>query len=212
MTGAAFAGDQNLPTGLEFRDGAYPGSLYGVPVNSAKADTFYIIGGPDRQDGRFQDDISGAIPDLEGWTSLDMNHKEDSQWHIDTFNAELLDTNFTPNHAMWCGEVFEECIVGLDNIGYGNDYREQIDFVATVNNPSIACEVNLTGVINYDTEQDWDFTYLQVSRATGMDVVATFHGTNRDTNDVYQPVALDIDIPTFGGDLKRSNAGFLPSG
>ena len=196
MTGAAFAGDQNLPTGLEFRDGAYPGSLYGVPVNSAKADTFYIIGGPDRQDGRFQDDISGAIPDLEGWTSLDMNHKDDSQWHIDTFNAELLDTNFTPNHAMWCGEVFEECIVGLDNIGYGNDYREQIDFVATVNNPSIACEVNLTGVINYDTEQDWDFTYLQVSRATGMDVVAAFTGTNRDTNDVYQPVALDIDIPT----------------
>lgn len=194
MTGAAFASDQELPTRYEFRDAAYPGSLYGVPMNSAKADTLYLIGGPDRNDGKFQDDLSGAIPDMEGWTSIDLNHKDDSQWHIDTFNAELLDTNFTPNHAMWCGGYFEECYEGVVNVGYGNDYREQIDFVGTVNNPSIATDVNMTGVLNYDTELDWDFLYLQVNRAAGMEVLDLYSGSNRDTNNVYQPVNFTYDF------------------
>ncbi len=191
MAGAVFAADQTNPTDYEVVDGRYPGSAYGTPLTSAKADTVYLIGGPDRNDGKFQDDLSGSIPDLEGWEGFDLNHKEDSQWHVDTFHAELLDTNFTPNHAMWCGEYFEPCVPGDDGAGYGSSYREQIDFVQTVANPAVATEVRLQGIMNYDVEYGWDFLYLQYNTENGMEIIDAFTDSNTDTLGNFVPYVID---------------------
>ena len=52
----------------------------------AEPDTLYLIGGPDRDDGDFQD--AAGLPDAEGWIGVRTGCQATARWHIDTFNAD----------------------------------------------------------------------------------------------------------------------------
>ena len=41
----------------------------GDPMGKAAGDTLFLMGGPDRGDGKFQDDFNPIVPDNEGWVS-----------------------------------------------------------------------------------------------------------------------------------------------
>jgi hypothetical protein len=162
-----------------------------LPGGKARADTLYLIGGPDRQDGDFNNDYYEALPDSEGWIGVDHTRRTESMWHIDTFNAELLDPTHTPNRAMWCGsDAYLPCGGEPINPGYGNNFREYLDWYGIVPNPFGSTSVTVTARLNYDTEPGWDFLHLEVERAGGMSEVQSWTGSNK-SGGVFVPVDVE---------------------
>ncbi len=163
-----------------------------TPLDRAVAltDTIYLMGGPDRQDGDFQNDINPAIPDDEGWQPPYL--AEPLLWHIDTVNAELLDPGQTDNHAMWCGKYYPPCW-GEDaaHPGYGNNLDEWLEWTGTVSDPALPTEVRLTAVLNYDTEPGYDLLYFQVASAAGFTSIQNYDGANK-VGGVFTPVNADL--------------------
>ncbi len=181
--------------------GGYPSVLAGGPALAATAarDTVYILGGPDRPDGKFQDPESPALPDPQGWagwTEWPDPSLPDSYWHIDTFNAELLDPDHDPNHAMWCGMVFDTC--DPPNPGYGNSWDESLEWYGTVS--EMGTLASLTARLNYDTEPDYDNLYLELERADGWDVLLSYDGNNR-VGGIFVPVDVEVTFEVFPEDL-----------
>jgi hypothetical protein len=152
-------------------------------------DTIYLMGGPDRQDGDFQNDLNPAIPDDEGWQLPYL--AEPPLWHIDTVNAELLDPGQTENHAMWCGKFLPPCW-GDDGAspGYGPNLDEWLEWTGTVADPALPTEVHLTAILNYDTEPGYDYLYLEVAGAAGYVSIDFYNGTNKNAG-VFVPVNAD---------------------
>lgn len=156
-----------------------------LPAAKAAVDTVYILGGPARQDGKFQDN-TGTLPDREGWTSVDATAKTAINWSVTTFNS--------PNPgspAAWCGEILTACPGGDSPQGYRNNYDERLDWYGTVADNSLPTSVTVQALLNYDSEPGYDFTYLEVERAAGLDPILTFTGSNRDSNNVFVPVVID---------------------
>ncbi len=177
LAGAALATSGNQIQGYKFVDGRYDGVLTssGAMV-AAKADTIYLIGGPDRNDGKFQNDFNPNLPDDEGWVGVDLTAHTESKWHIDTYNCANLDPNFVPNHAMWAGEYLaDDCGTG-DFGGYSNGYQEYLDWVGTVADPGLTTNVTLTGILNYDNEPGYDYLYLVVEKAGVMTLQNYWNG------------------------------------
>ena len=175
-----------------FREGGRGGTLTGAPVTTLKAaaDSLWVLGGPGRQDGKFQDN-TGTLPDREGWTGFDWTVPAGSHWSVSTFNAAVLDPAYTPNYGMWCGELLDACSAGDAPEGYSNNYYEYLDWYATVSDPGQPTTVRLTARVNYDTEPEYDYLYLQVERLTGYGNLLSFDGTNKDTTGVFTPEDID---------------------
>lgn len=196
---------------------------YPAPVSAlsslALSDTIYLMGGPDRQDGDFQNDINPTIADDEGW--LPPYLIEPLLWHIDTVNAELLDPGQAENHAMWCGKYYPPCW-GEDEAhpGYGNNLEEWLEWAGRVGDPGLPTEVRLTAVLNHDTEPGYDYLYFEVAGVAGYTNIQDYNGANH-VGGVFTPVNVDLvftvdpaDYLGAGGDeihLRwrfRSDGGF----
>jgi len=187
LTGQALAAaDPDQLAGYVRADGSYPATLTGRTLQASKADrdTLYLLGGPDRDDGKFQGDTQPSLPDPEGWLGSVYWDPPASHWHIDTFNAELLDP-VDPNHAMWCGMYFD--CGGSPDPGYGNNWDDTLEWYGTVGDPALPTTVDLTARLNHDTEPGYDFLYLEVERATGWEVIQVWDGANK-SGGVFVPI------------------------
>jgi hypothetical protein len=167
--------------------------LRGRPVASggaaAKADTVYLLGGPGRLDGTFQ--AANGAPDWHGWTSHDITQPVTSHWHIDTFNCAGLDPTEPENHAWWCGDIFAACSPEDPPEGYGNLWVDQLDWYGTVADPALDVTVRVRAMLNYDTEPDYDYLYLEHGEISGFNTVALFTGSNREDGGDFIPVTVD---------------------
>ncbi len=150
---------------------------------AAKADTVALLGGPTRDDGRFQDNINPMFPDWEGWTSIDLTAPGDTIWHIDTFNSP------DGSNAMWCGEAFAAC--GPDDVagGYGNHYDEYLDWLGIVTDPALPTNVTIVFDMNIDVEPGYDFLTLLRRTDTGWVELAAYNtSTWNESLGVWEPL------------------------
>lgn len=171
-------------------------------IGTTTADTVTIMGGPDRQDGRFQNDANPDQPDAEGWL---LPYQVDGPlWHVDTFNAALLDPAQPTNHAMWCGKYYPPCQDEEFNGGYGSSLDERLDWTGTVPDPLLSTTVRMTAVLNYDTEPAYDYLYLEVAGAVGYTSIQYYNGTNGIDGD-FVPVDVDLSFTVDPADYQGDN-------
>ncbi len=138
--------------------------------SAAKQDTVYLIGGPARSDGKFQNDANPNLPDAEGWTGVDLTAPAFSRWNVNTYQSP------TGTPAMWAGETFpNDCGTG-DFKGYSNGFLEYLDWVGTVANPLADTLVRVTAVLSYDNEPGYDFLSLRYETPAGMVEHAVWNG------------------------------------
>ncbi len=189
-------------TNFDVVNGKYPGVINGLSTTSSRADTLYLIGGPDRFDGKFQDSYSGVIPDAQGWVGVDLTAPDDLSWHISTYMAENLDSNFVPNHAIYCGdETIPSCGGADPEGGYANSMDFRLEWYGLTENPYVATNVTVQAVLNFDNEPGYDYLYLQYEKGIYWETVAEFNGTGTDVivNETFTVLPSDYTGPT--GDL-----------
>jgi len=123
----------------------------------ADVDTVYLMGGPNRPDGKFED--GSGNPDWGTWTTKDMNFEGTVAWHLSsTYVIE-------GNYSMVCGADIE--IPGGTDFGYGNNWDKALVFTHTVANPSQSSTVHVTGILQADSEPAYDYTYLEILNDDG---------------------------------------------
>jgi len=148
-----------------------------VGAGRAARDTTYLLGGPGRLDGRFQDAVGN--PDWHGWTHLDATDNGVARWHISDFNSP------TGTPAIWCGQESFDNACGA---GYGNNWTENLVFTRAVANPNAPTTVRLQCVFNSDSEPGFDYFRIQCNRGgTWQDVVPPY-------DDVHTGVVIDATI------------------
>ena len=140
-------------------------------LSEAKSDTITLLGGPLRNDGKFQVDGNPTLPDFEGWVGVDKTAHTTTKWHIDTFNSP------TGTAAAWCGEIFATCGDDDPPEGYGDNYEEYLDWTGTVADNGITTNVTVTFDLNFDNEPGYDYLYMQCERAGGMNTIKTYNGS-----------------------------------
>jgi hypothetical protein len=175
--------------------------LHGALAGAA-GDTVTLLGGPDRLDGRFEDET--GLPAWHGWTSRDYTAAADTFWSISTFNAEALGGHGPGNHAIWCGTEFPD-----GAIGYGNYWRQHLGWSWPVADPGEPVTVQLTARMNHDTEPGFDMIHLQVWRLGGWQVIATWTGyrIDRAIDEVFTVWPEDLAGPA--GDEIRLRFSFI---
>ncbi len=150
-------------------------SLLSTASFATEVDTLLVYGGPSSLEGKFED--AESMPDWQGWTSVDLTQPTTSYWHIHTYHCANLDSSVDPNHAWWCGEYFvDDCTPG-DFAGYGNNYREFLDWYGAVTDPISSVIVTVSAALNYDNEPGYDFLYFGHEVATGMVQDMVYNGT-----------------------------------
>ena len=156
----------------EFLTGGTPGGF------SATADTIYLLGGPGRDDGDFED---GGLPSWDGWTSIDLTAIDiDHFWNVSDFNCQDLDPLTIPNHAWWCGETFSSCTTGDDARGYGSNYNEILDWYGEVADPGSTVSVTVNAMLNYACEPGYDYLYLKYEAGGSMLAQNSWNGVGTD--------------------------------
>jgi hypothetical protein len=135
-----------------------------VPVGLAKADvdTLYLMGGTERQDGKFEN-IYGN-PEWQGWESEDFTFNGVEAWNVSS--ERVLDGAY----SMVCGVDVE--VPGGYNFGYGNLWRNPLVFKYEVDDPGESSTVRITARMRVDTEPEYDYVYLQVYRTEGWTNIA----------------------------------------
>lgn len=146
------------------------GPLHGVPQDMAKAegDTLYLLGGPDRWDGRFEDAEGNA--DWHGWTSVDLTYDSVHHWSV----SDHLPVN--GDLSMWCGTWFEE-----DNSGYGNSWNEILQFSLQVADATQPTVIRWASTVFHDSEQGYDYVTLEVNRGGTWEVLEQYDGTRTES-------------------------------
>jgi hypothetical protein len=173
----AIAGDSSRDNRAQFSPvpfnpiGANTNGLVGAPLSSGKAaaDTFYVIGGPAQQSGKWQD--TSFNPDDQGWTGKDYTNQW-TTWHLSTFNAPA-------GTAMWAGELFAgSCGEGDPAEGYDNNYNLWLDWYGTVAHPASPVLVTVTADLNIDAEDKFDYLTFEYEAAGEMTTVVSSGQTN----------------------------------
>ena len=134
-------------------NGQNSGFTTGASVLQGKAqgDTIYLLGGPNRDDGDFESATSGC--DWDGWTTADLTVAAESVWHCSDYHCDNLDPDTVPNHAWWCGMMYNhDCETG-DYGGYGNIWTEWLDWYGTVPDNSLPAIVTVSAMLNYDVDR-----------------------------------------------------------
>jgi hypothetical protein len=150
----------------------------GIPADS---DTVYLLGGPDRWDGRFE--TATGQPDWQGWTHADLYEQGELLWQVSDFQAENLGGHGPGNLAAWCGTTFDnEC-----GPGYGDSWHSRLIWSGSVPDPAAATEVRITARLNVDTEPAYDFVYLEAWQGGQWTTLATWDGVASD-------VAVDVSL------------------
>jgi len=129
----------------------HAGRLVGAVVGSEKADpdTLFLLGGPDRLDGRFED--ASGLPAWHGWTHEDATALP-CMWQVSGFQA------ISGALSAWCGTYYG------DDPGYGNNWDQQLVFRHHVADPEAATTVRWTLLLQNDTEVGYDYTRLAANR------------------------------------------------
>jgi hypothetical protein len=205
------AGSGRDLSGYNVADGRYSQILTGQPIGVTKVgeDTLYMMGGkpigppwsakaPGWLPGDFQSGAGGVLPDRQGWIGVDLTIKNLAKWNISTWNGRaILDPGFSPNHVMWCGELFAQgCPGGDPPEGYANGYDEWLDWFGMVANNAVSTDVNVQAVLNDDSEPGYDFLRFEVSRATGQDELAAWTGLN---TLVAMDQSFTVDVADYVG-------------
>ncbi len=136
--------------------GMLHGGVVGAP---AKVDTVYLLGGPGRLDGRFED--AAGQPAWHGWTSEDRTAGTDTYWSV-TDEPDLV---IGGQYSLWCGVVYPEPgPIPVPGFGYGNDWVQNVVFTHTVADPAAGSTVTWSLLLQHDTEPVYDFVFLQWNR------------------------------------------------
>lgn len=156
--------------------------LFGGSGDPAKApaDTVFLLGGPDRWDGRFE--TPDGQPDWHGWTSLDATFDPAAYWTVTDEPDLVINTNW----SLWCGfEYPEPGPIPVPGFGYGNDWKQNAVFTHTVADPGAGSDVVWSLALRHDTEPEWDFVYLQWNSGGQWITLESFDGVS--------PIVLNLE-------------------
>ena len=104
--------------------------------------------------GDFED--ADGNPDWNGWTHYDKSQVTETHWNVSNYNQPN-----PANHAAWCGDInIPSCGDDDPDGGYGNSWRELIEFRQTVAYPDVSTTVTVTATLIHDSEPAYDYTYL----------------------------------------------------
>ncbi len=149
----------------------------GLPAESRAArDTVYLLGGPDRWDGRFED--PDGQPNWHGWTSEDWTVNSDEFWHVSPFQA------VSGQYSMWCGTDFD------GDPGYGNSWDQRLVFTHRIDDPGVATGVRLQFTLQNDSEPGYDYTYVEWNAGGTWILLSQTDGVRTVTVDevvIYEP-------------------------
>jgi hypothetical protein len=137
-----------------FSDGV--GDLHhgGAVGGKASRDTTYLLGGPGRIDGSFEDE--NGNPSWNGWTHSDGTFNPIPRWQVSDFHVPAGGGAL----AMWCGTTYPTAC----DSGYGNSWTTHLTFAREVANPGVATTVRLQCLYSSDTEPGFDYFRIQVNR------------------------------------------------
>jgi hypothetical protein len=172
-------GNQSLPAGV-------------VGTAKADADTVFLLGGPDAWNGRFENNI--GQPMWHDWTSEDFTYDPTMAWNI---SSERV---LNGARSMVCGTLFEFSD-GTSDFGYGNGWYKYLVFSHPVPDPQANCTIRLTGTMTYDTEEDYDYVYLQVYTSGGWADLGVWDGERP-----LRPVTLDYSYDLTPVDYQGGEA------
>ena len=167
--------------------------------NAAIVDTIYLLGGPDRLDGKFE--TADGEPDWHGWIGVDMQAQTSPHWHVDTYNCAGLDSLTPGNHAWWCGQYWEDDCETEDFGGYGNEWLAYLDWFGTVPDPASDVSVRVTARLNYDNEPNWDYLYFDCITQSSLLTLDTYNGSNQDSSGNFVPVDFEVSFIVNAGDF-----------
>lgn len=112
--------------------------------------------------GDFENDQ--GVPDWNGWTHYDVRQPTTTHWNVSTYNQPD-----PTNHAAWCGDINLPSCGGDDPAGgYGNAWRDILEFRHPVPDPGISTTVTVNATLIYDTEPGYDYVHLSY-RDLGLD-------------------------------------------
>jgi hypothetical protein len=114
-----------------------------------------------------------------GWTALDMNEQLGTFWH-----QTIYDDGSEPRGVMWCGsDGFPNWVSAP---GYGNRWIQFLSKSFELG----AAPVSIDYVLQYDTENDWDFVYVEISTDGGATytTLAEYHGNSLG----FESVLIDL--------------------
>jgi len=142
--------------------------LVGGVASPGKAgrDTTYLLGGPGRTDGNFEQGWNG-------WTSVDFTRPDvpdGGYWRVSTFHAAGLNGHPEGNRAYWCGTYFD------DDPGYGNDWRAILEWDGPALSVGQSRTLRVTGWLNHDVEAGFDFVRLQTWRGGVWETLISYDG------------------------------------
>jgi FlgD Ig-like domain len=193
---AVASAQPNSPrTRMQFVDGDLPWvGNSGQGLNKAAVDTFYLLGGPDRLDGKFEDEV--GAPNWHGWTHRDLTVSKENHWHVSTYWAAGLNGHGPGNSALVCVDENIPACAASDTVGgVGDHWFDEIQWQGTVSDPLVPVTVRLTAYMHYDlADIDWDFLELWIKRGDGSEMLGQWTGTDYevalDISTVLQPAEL----------------------
>ncbi len=155
-------------------------------LRKAEVDTVYLLGGPDRMDGTFED-LDGN-PEWYDWTPVDVTASGvDNAWQVtDTYVIN-------GSYSEVCGTEFLQPD-GTYDFGYGDNWRMALNASFTID-PAVSHTVRITGEMIVHTEATYDFVYLQVNRAGIWENM-----TEEAVWDDYQEVSIDLSTTLLPGE------------
>ena len=164
------------------QDNSSPRVEFPTATASSAVDTTYLLGGPGSWDGSFE--TPGGLPDWHGWTHEDVNPSIDNHWHVSTYMADQIAGQGPGNHAMYCGDETIPACDPPDTVGgYGNGWLEEIEWIQAVADPAQPVTVRLTGEMNFDTEDGYDYVYLSIDRGSTSEILASWSGMGSEVLD-----------------------------
>jgi hypothetical protein len=121
--------------------------------NKASGDTILLMG-PTGSGAPYIGDFEGG---WNGWIVVDVTQPTESHWQVSNYN-QAIGTNL----AAWCGDIsYAACNDSLDTVGgYGNSWQDLLSYRATVSDPALSTQVNVTATLQNDSEPGYDYTYL----------------------------------------------------
>ncbi|MBK9777802.1 MAG: hypothetical protein IPP62_15850 [bacterium] len=133
-----------------------PAVQYGGSPVKAVVDTVTLMGPGGAFPYRGDFETAAALPGgdgqlTDGWTSQDMT-APDNHWHVAAFN------NPGTGNGAWCGDAALPACQNDVAGGYGNDWRDILEFRKTV--PGDAT-VRVRAKLRFDTEPGYDYVTLQ---------------------------------------------------
>lgn len=155
--------------------------LFGGNPDTAKAggDSLVLIGpwgSGAAVNGQFEN--PAGQPAWNGWTHRDVTEPEQHHWQVSDYRA--LDLGLTPgpdNLAAWCGDLaYTSCAAEDPEGGYGNSWREALQWTGTVADPGAWVEVLFSAYANLDTEPGYDYVYLRYRTPDAEMQVAAYDG------------------------------------